>query len=435
MVVVIGAGAAGLAAARALHDAGLDVLVLEARDRIGGRVFTLTDSETGRPIELGAEFIHGQAPELQQLIDEASLTTVDVCGTRWKSTPSRLRRLTGFWERLDRGLRPLQSHRGIDRSFDEVLRSRPGGRRGASDRTLARQYVEGFHAADPRLISARALAEGGSPGDDIRERRLARIVEGYDRALAWLAKPLTSRIRLSSVVTAVHWKPRHVAIVIGGRKRITARAAIITVPLGVLQAPRDRQGAIVFAPELRQKEDALQQVRMGAVVRVTLRLSDRFWTDEQFAHAHADEDVERMSFLHSADKDFPTWWTAYPLASPLIVGWCGGPRAQALAEQSSQALVERAADSLARQCGITRRRMRSLTEAAWTHDWVHDPFAGGAYSYQIAGGIDAPAALARPLRRTLFFAGEATDTDGATGTVHGAIASGRRAARQVMRVL
>ena len=75
-----------------------------------------------------------------------------------------------------------------------------------------------------------------------------------------------------------------------------------------------------------------------------------------------------------------------------------------------------------------------MVEAAWMHDWVHDPFTRGAYSYSMVGGLDAPAALARPLAGTLFFAGEATDTEGATGTVHGAIASGQRAARQLLRV-
>jgi monoamine oxidase len=295
--------------------------------------------------------------------------------------------------------------------------------------------VEGFHAADPRLISAQALADGGSPGDDIRERRLARVVQGYDRVMTRLAEPLRSRIRLASVVTGIRWKSRHVTVEIAGRTPIAARAAIITVPLGVLQASGDSQGAITFEPELHEKMSALQHLRMGAVVRVTLRLSERFWADEHFARTYADESVERMTFLHTTDKDFPTWWTTYPLMSPLIVGWSGGPRAQALAKQSSQIVVKRAADALARQCGITPRRMRSLVEAAWTHDWEHDPFARGAYSYQAVGGTGAPDLLARPLRRTLFFAGEATDTEGATGTVHGAIASGRRAARQVMRTL
>lgn len=434
-VIVIGAGAAGLAAARTLHDAGVDVQVIEARERIGGRVFTVTDPATQRPIELGAEFIHGQAPELQQLLDDASLLAVDVCGTRWRATSSGLRPLKGFWERLDRAFRQLDNRAHSDRSFDDVFRARPGGRRLAIARRLARQYVTGFHAADPRLISARALAEGGSPGDDVRERRLARVAEGYDRVLAWLAAPLASRITLSSIVTAVRWKRSHVAIDAAGRTRLTGRAAIITVPLGVLQTAPGRRGAIAFEPALHQKAHALQRLSMGTVVRVVMRLSERFWTDERFARRHAGDGIERMTFLHTRDETFPTWWTAYPFTSPLIVGWSGGPNALALAAQSTPIIAARAVDTLARQCHISPRRLRSLVEAVWMHDWVHDPYARGAYSYQMVDGVDAPAVLARPLGATLFFAGEATDTEGATGTVHGAIASGRRAARQAMREL
>lgn len=443
MVVVIGAGAAGLAAARALHDAGIDVEVLEARDRIGGRVFTITPAHITRPIELGAEFIHGQAPELQQLLDEASLVSADVCGTRWTSAAAGLRQLTGFWERLDRAMRlldPKGPARGghdkgqADRSFDEAIRARRG--RGLSaDRTLAREYVEGFHAADTHLISAQALASGGSPGDDVRERRLAHVVAGYDRVTTWLARPLSARIRLSSIVTRVRWKPRRVVIEVARRRPITARAAIVAVPLGVLQAKPDRRGAIAFEPELRAKARALAHLEMGAALRVVLRLNHRFWADEKFATTHASEGVERMSFLHTSDRDFPTWWTTYPFTSPLIVGWCGGARARRLLEEPEPIIVTRAIHALARQCGITPRRMRSMVEEWWMHDWLHDPFARGAYSYVKVGGVDASAMLARPLAGTLFFAGEATDTDGATGTVHGAIASGRRAARQAQRAL
>jgi monoamine oxidase len=443
MVVVIGAGAAGLAAARALHEAGIDVEVLEARDRIGGRVFTITPPHTTRPIELGAEFIHGQAPELQKLLDEASLASADVCGTRWTSSSRGLRRLTDFWERLDRAMR-LLDQRGpakaghythqTDRSFDDAIRARRGRGRSA-DRTLAREYVEGFHAADTHRVSAHALAEGGSPGDDVRERRLARVIDGYDRVVAWLATPLSSRIRLSSIVTGVRWKPRRVVIDVARRKPITARAVIVAIPLGVLQAPPDQRGAIAFEPALRAKAHALAHLEMGAALRVVLRLNQRFWADEKFAAKHASEGVERMSFLHTSDRDFPTWWTTYPFTSPLIVGWCGGARAERLLDEPAAVIISRAVNALARQCGVTHRRMRAMVEETWMHDWVHDPFARGAYSYVKVGGSDAAAMLARPLAGTLFFAGEATDTDGATGTVHGAIASGRRAARQVQRVL
>lgn len=429
---MIGAGAAGLAAARALHAAGVDVEVLEARDRIGGRILTLTDPATERPIELGAEFIHGQAPDLQRLLAEASLSTVDVCGTRWQAARSRWRRLTGFWDRLDRAMRPLQSARTADRSFDDVFR-RLRGRQPVADRTLARRYVEGFHAADPRRVSAWSLAEGGTPAEDIRERRLARVFEGYGRLVEWLAKPIASRITRSAAVTAVRWKPGRVTVEVGRRKPISARAAIVAVPLGVLQAPAGERGAITFDPPLAAKTPALSNLAMGTAVRVVLRLADRFWAGERFADAHAGDDVERMSFLHLPGREFPTWWTTYPVISPYLVGWCGGPTAVRLLGQPQSAIVERAIGVLAGHSGLTRRRMRSLVEAAWTYDWLHDPFARGAYSYQMVGGAEAPAALARPLSSTLFFAGEATDIEGATGTVHGALASGWRAARQVRR--
>lgn len=123
------------------------------------------------------------------------------------------------------------------------------------------------------------------------------------------------------------------------------------------------------------------------------------------------------------------------MREPVLVGWCGGPRARALSQLAPGALEDRAVRSLARQFNMSRPRLRALVEGFWTHDWDHDSFARGAYSYSAVSGADAPSWLARPLRRTLFFAGEAADSEGSTGTVHGAIASGRRAATQAIRVM
>jgi monoamine oxidase len=436
-VVIIGAGAAGLAAARDLNDAGLDVAILEARDRIGGRIFTVREPETSIPIELGAEFVHGRAPELQSLVDDASLTMVDIGGTRWEPAPTRLRQVNDFWERLDRVMRRLSGDaRRRDFPLSDFLDRKPGGRTLASERRLVREYVEGFHAADTHLVSAQALAESGSPGDDVRERRLARVVEGYDRVVEWLARPVVDRIRLSSVVTSVAWEPHRVDVQIGAANEvITARAAILSAPIGVLKAAADEDGAISFEPPLEAKADALEHVASGAVVRVALRFGERFWTSDWFAERHRSDDLDTWSFLHGHDREFPTWWTAYPLARPVLVGWCGGPRAREVGRLSASDVVEHAQSALSRMIRVPRRRIASLVEGAWTHDWQHDPFARGAYSYQMVGGAEAPKELAKPLRGTLFFAGEATDAEGATGTVHGAIASGRRAARQVLRAL
>jgi monoamine oxidase len=439
-VAIIGAGAAGLAAARALHERGMTVVALEARDRIGGRILTHRDPATPVPIELGAEFIHGAAPELDEIVQNAGLAAVDISGRRWQSFGERLRPADDFWERLDRIMRRLDKKRTPDRSFQSFLAKKPGGRRLAHDRRLALQYVEDFHAADPARVSERALAEGGSPRGDVRERRIGRVLDGYDRVAEWLAAPLGDQIRTSAVATRVRWAPGNVSIELrhpDGRSRpsVDARATIVAVPVGVLKAPVGEVGAIEFDPVLRSKRPALDHLAMGSVVRIVLRFSEPFWASEWFAKHAKIEGLDTLSFFHTNDEDFPVWWSAYPVRAPILVGWHGGPGATALSQLAQEEIEDRAINSLARQFGLPPRRMRGMVEASWLHDWEHDPFARGAYSYQTVGGVDAPAALARPLRGTIFFAGEAADTEGRTGTVHGAIASGRHAAAEVERSL
>jgi monoamine oxidase len=438
-VVVIGAGVAGLAAARALRAAGRDVVVLEARERIGGRIHTHHEPQ-GPPIELGAEFIHGRADALQQILDEERLTSVEVEGIRFRAAQRRLRPLPDFWQQLDRALAPLAAMRGRDRSMADALEQYAGGRRLALERRLVREFVEGFHAADVETISARALVAAGSPCDDVREMRLGRVVSGYGEVVERLAASLAGRIQLSTIVTGVAWRAGRVEIsardVAGATvDRFVARAAVVAVPLGVLKAAAGEPGAIAFTPPLKQKDASLALLDMGSAVRVVLRFSERFWASDSFARRKDAGTLDTLSFLHTRDPDFPTFWTAYPLREPFVVAWRGGPGAKALCQLGMTALHERAVTALARQCGLTRRRLHAMLTGAWAYDWDGDPFARGAYSYQRVGGAAAPAALARPIRGTLFFAGEAADAEGATGTVHGAIATGRRAAKQVLRAL
>jgi monoamine oxidase len=462
-VVIIGAGAAGIAAARSLHDQGVRFVVLEARERIGGRVWTHRDPRTPVPIELGAEFIHGSADEIEQVLKDARLPVVDIAGRRWMVSGARWTSLDDFWDRLYRVMHLMEGARGRegrgregtgrggierggrgrerDRSVQDFLDTRPGGRRLARDRQLARQFVEGFHAADPRLVSAKALAEGGTPGEEVRETRLAHVIDGYDRVIEWMAAPFADRIRLGAVVTRVQWAPGKAVVEVrhsDGRHRfeIEARAILVTVPLGVLQAPPGEAGAIAFDPDLGPaKRTALESLVSGTVVRVALHLRDRAWASEEFGRKVQHEETDALSFLHSNDTDFPVWWTAYPVRAPVIVGWRGGPGARRLSQLPPDEIEARAIASLARHLRMTPRRMRAMVEGVWTHNWELDPFARGAYSYQRVGAADATDVLARPLKRTLFFAGEATGTGGSTGTVDGAIGTGHRAAKQVLRAL
>lgn len=432
-VVIIGAGVAGLAAARQLHDAGLRVLVLEGRDRIGGRVYTQRDPRSTLPIELGAEFLHGDAPQVREIADTAGLTEVEISGTRWRAAHGRLTRDDDFWAGLDRVLGKADPKREPDRPLSALLAERPGGRRFAEDRRLAREFVEGFHAAEVDRISERAIAEGGNPAAEPESQRIGRIITGYDAVPTWLASTIAPRIHLGTMAHAVEWTPGRVSVRTRGASEgvVRARAAVVTLPVSLLHAGARGRGAIRFTPEVDAIREAAAGVAMGQVQRVGVLLDGPL--PELFAERRQRQ-LQNATFIMARGVAVPVWWTAFPVRSGLMIGWAGGPAAIALG-RAPREIVPRAIAALADTIGIDRRTLRRHVVGTFHHNWCGDPFARGAYSYALVGGSDAAATLSRPLQRTLFFAGEATDAEGRTGTVHGAIATGRRAAAQVERAL
>ena len=137
-----------------------------------------------------------------------------------------------------------------------------------------------------------------------------------------------------------------------------------------------------------------------------------------------------MSFLFSQDEWYPTWWTAMPVHWPLITGWAPFRSAERLSGQDRDFIVARSLQTLSTLLNTSNRHLEELLKSAYLHDWQTDPFSRGAYSYVRTGASDAPEVLGRPVDNTLFFAGEATDGEHG-GTVHGAIASGYRAAAEI----
>ncbi|HJU65891.1 MAG TPA: NAD(P)/FAD-dependent oxidoreductase [Gemmatimonadaceae bacterium] len=437
-VAIVGAGVAGLAAMRTLEEHGLRTLVVEARERIGGRILTVHDPRLAHPIELGAEFVHGSAPEIEEIIGEARLLALQVEGERWRARGGRLTRLHEFWKRLDTVMRRLDG-KDPDRSFADFLDDAPGGRGATDARRLAHQFVEGFHAADARRISAKALADGGSPGDDEEEQRMMRFASGYDAVPAFLASGFFDRIVTGSVVERIGWERTAVELSVrranaSRPSTIAARAAIVTIPLGVLLASAGEVGTIDFSPPLTVLDEARSCLTMGAVVRVILMFRERWWT-EQLRSLPGDASLECMSFLHGDSAEVPVWWSLHPAHLPVLVGWAGGPAAQRLSGLSPSEVADRGLASLASHLGVSRRRVSSQLEHCWTHDWQRDPLSRGAYSYALVGGAEFAPKLARSIQGTLWLAGEAADGEGRNGTVHGAIGSGRHAARSVIRAL
>jgi monoamine oxidase len=423
-IIIVGAGAAGLAAAAELRRAGAEFTILEARSRIGGRVWTLQHAAAGTPIELGAEFVHGGAKSTESLARAAGSLICDVAGDQFSARDGRLTRVRSFWDDVGRVLRRLEPERETDRSVGEFLRSRPGGRRLARARTFAKSFVQGFHAADLDVISERSLAAGGIPGMDPSAARHGRLVTGYGTLLEHHARQSADRIRFDSVVTRIDWERGRARVTTNGGEVLDARAVIVTVPLPLLQSR-----TLVIEPEPPALRRALDGLAMGSVVRVSLVFRERFW-EKPDAVTGAREPLLRLGFLHTPHAPFNIWWTAHPLRAPVIVGWSGGPPALRL---SASGDVENAAiATLGRALGISRRRMDRLLEATFHHDWNADPYSRGAYSYAAVGGDDAARRLARPLGGTLFIAGEAT-ADADSGTVEGALESGEQAGKAVLQ--
>ncbi|HEY2090968.1 MAG TPA: NAD(P)/FAD-dependent oxidoreductase [Thermoanaerobaculia bacterium] len=414
-VVVIGAGAAGLAAARDLSGAGKRVCILEARDRIGGRIDTRRLDGVALPIELGAEFIHGEAEVTFAAVNAVPLIALQLPDSHFWARDGKWSKLDDFWTRISR-VRAKIPKRKRDISFEEFLRSHR--EIDPHLRELASNFVEGYHAAHADRMSTAALR---SSDEETEAPAQFRIVNGYDRVMQWLlagVAPDRSELRLKTTVKRVQWGAGDV-VVETNRDTIRARAAVITIPVGVWKAPRDADGYITFDPALTDKERAIEKLELGHVVKIAFRFREPFWEP-------------KVNFVHSNDRYVPTWWTFAPVRTPFLTGWAGGHAADALLAESEEARVSRALDSMAAAFNVKRRKIESLLIATYSHDWQADSFSRCAYSYAGVGGAEAHKMLAKPIARTLFFAGEATSGD-ETGTVAGAIESGRRASREHMR--
>lgn len=406
-VIVIGAGAAGLAAAATLARAGRSVLVLEARSRVGGRCLTLRHPTFDAPVELGAEFIHGRPGATLSLLRKTRTRAIESTRTQRMLWDGRLVPVDAFAA----ARQVVQAEVGArDRSFASFV---AGQRLPARTRMLATMMVQGFDAADPRKVSARDIAEEW--GAEAIGASQARPRGGYGPLLEKLAAVSGARLQLQTAVREVRWRRGSVearGTFQGQPFRATAKRAIVALPLGVLQSRTVR-----FKPNLEQKHFALSRLASGPVIRVALVFGSRFW-ERRFPD---------VAFFHSPQAPFPTFWTPLPMRAPLLTAWAGGPKAARLAGRGSQVLVH-----LALQTVEDVLRLKADLAAAYVQNWRADPYARGGYSYVKVNGERAREQLAAPLEATLFFAGEATNTEGESGTVGGALQSGERAACEVL---
>ena len=418
-VIIIGAGAAGLAAARELSAAQLKVIVLEARDRIGGRINTHFDKW---PIELGAEFVHGKPPETLAIAERANLELQSVPNRHWHFHDGVLTKSGEFWSKVEDVMEEMSRYEGPDEDFATFLDRYKRKTHIEDIRSIATLYVEGFHAAHADNISVQGLNKTNEAAAEIDDEKQFRVCEGYDRITQTLhdeAVGSGATFHLNAVVAEVNWKRNEVTVVTACSQRLKARRLLVTLPLSLIQ-----NAAVRFDPALSEKQRAANRLAMGHVVKVMLRFRDPFWKELP--------DLEDLTFIHSPVELLPTWWTQFPVPAPVLAGWAGGTRAEVLSGESDDALLDHAFEALMHILGVSKGVLEESLAEFYTHNWQRDPLASGAYSYIPVGGVGAQSELARPVEDTIFFAGEATNVVGHHGTVHGALATGIRAAREML---
>lgn len=452
-VVVVGGGVAGLAAAEAVAKAGCKTLVLEARGRVGGRVFTFHDPDFATPLELGAEFVHGLPSSIFDIAKSSGIPFYDLSDDHVyavsRAESPELVHMSHFWDDLALVMKAAKNRNDRDRSFAEFLLSAERDPEIRRFLPFVRGYVEGFHAADSRVLSLKAIAESESELRDSEGRRLSRFIDGYDGIAKWLeagARRNGAEVRLNTIVYDIKWKHGSAELQLRSRagirlQRILAKKVIITIPLSLLQASVHEsriEGAIRFDPPLREKKQAVDHLKMGPVMKVLLRFRSRFWEHAPTSAQLENQSLSELSFVHHApdpDVAFPTWWTQKPIRVPLLTAWAGGPQALALGDHSEEAIVEEAIRSLTLITGFSRAMIERELDTWLYHDWQGDPYTRGAYSYVAVNGSGAQRELAEPLLETLFFAGEATHFNGQSGTVDGAIETGIHAGEQAVQAL
>jgi monoamine oxidase len=419
-VVVVGAGAAGLSAARLLTKHGLGCLVLEASSTIGGRIHTLRLPEWELPIELGAEFVHGKpAPTLA--FDEVEL--IHVPEQRVLAGPEP-RPLPEMWSRFAAAM-----SEGRDAPATESVlgylerRSLP-----EPERDLVRMVVEGYHAAPLDDVSARAMAEdaAASAGDF----RQYRPVAGYDtllRALEHDLKPSACRILLQSRVRRIEWQKGKATLTADaggepGGLEVAARRCIVTASVGVLRTAPSI-GGIEFRPLPDGFEKALAGLGMGHVMRVVLRFEQAPWPEAGRGRV--------PTFVQVQDAPFETFWRQSAGRQEQVTAWAGGPKAIELSTLDESARIDAALRSLAHATQQSFISCKDRLLGSHSHNFSTDPLTCGAYSYVRPGVSDPARYLREPSADTLFFAGEALDLR-YPGTVAGALGSGEHAARKLL---
>ena len=422
-VIIAGAGAAGLMAAKILCDAGKKVCILEGRDRIGGRVHTLHKEGFLRSVEGGGEFIHGKLPLTISLLKEAGIKYYETGGELWQLKNNELKEREDFIEHADQLMKKLKEL-DHDISIAELLQKYFADEKYVDMKRSLQQYIEGYDAADINYASSLALKEEWEKEENEQQYR---IEGGYQPLLEHLKNNCQQNgcsIHLNSIVKKIKWDDT-VEVITKENKVFYSGKVIITVPTVFLRG-EEYEASISFEPALPLVTEAAKQIGYGGVIKVILEFDHPFWETGECREA------ENMLFIFSEEK-IPTWWSQLPDKTPILTGWLAGPNSNALAGAADETILHTALTSLSSIFDINIEILQQYVTASHIHNWIADPFSKGAYSYNSITSAAAKKILATPVANILFFAGEAVDED-SNATVEAALNSGKSVAEKILEL-
>ncbi|HYF30887.1 MAG TPA: NAD(P)/FAD-dependent oxidoreductase [Chitinophagaceae bacterium] len=427
-ILIIGAGAAGLMAARELGKAGKKVIVLEARDRTGGRIHTLQDPAFDLPVELGAEFIHGDLQLTLQLLKEAGIEYYPIEGELWRSKNGTLEKQEDFLvdeKELLKKLKALEH----DMSVRDFLNTYFTGEQYEDLRKSVISFVEGYDAADASYASCFSLLQE-MLGETSPEQ--FRVKGGYVKLVDYLeneCKKAGCLIELSSVVSAIRWASGNVTVTTRDKRTFSASKAIVTLPLSVLQCGPDEPAYVTISPLPQETYHAIRILGITGVIKIILQFDRSFWK-KQAAIKTGRLNVS-IGFVFS-ETAVPTWWTQLPEDNRMISGWLAGPPALLSKQLPEKEILQQALESLSQIFSVDTVDLRSWLRHYHVVNWTADNFTLGAYGYEKVESINAKRIINTPLENTLFFAGEAFHEGPEHGTVEGALRSAQLIASKIL---
>ncbi len=413
-VIIVGGGVAGLFAARELSKNKYDVTILEATDRIGGRIHTIRNSLFTQPVEKGVEFVHGNLPLTIELLKEAGIEYNVVRGNMVRIVNGNWETQADFalgWDELMRKMNSIRQ----DMTMDEFLKQNFNGEKYHQLRTSVLRFANGFDLADTSRASVLALREEWMGEEDEQHR----VPGGFDQLINFLGKECLKSgvvIFTSSPVTEINWQRNSVNVTVN-KVTYAASAVIVTTSLGQLQSER----SIIFQPGIDDYFQAAKKIGFGSVVKVMLEFKEAFWEQKK----------KGIGFLFT-NEIIPTWWTQSPSSYALLTGWAGGPQAWALESKDDQAIFDLALRSLANVFEKPVEEIKQLLTASAVVNWKNDPYSNGAYSYNTVESIQAKTLFNTPIEQTIYFAGEAFYEGPSPGTVEAALVSAKDVVEKIV---